>query len=150
MKILSIALIMAAALFFVAAQVSADSEFNSLITSMDVQADVNMADFQGRLGAYFGAPALQVETIIRSVGRPGDAYMCFRVAEIAKKPVDIVLKEYKANKGRGWGVIAKNLGIKPGSREFHELKKNKLSSDTIGHGKGKGKDKGKGKGRDKD
>ncbi|RJQ41213.1 MAG: hypothetical protein C4550_02250 [Nitrospiraceae bacterium] len=148
MKILCIALIMAVALFSAAAQASADSEFSSLITSMDVQADANMADFQGRLSVYFGAPALQVETIIRSVDRPGDAYMCFRIAEITKKPVDVVLKEYKANKRKGWGVIAKNLGIKPGSKEFHELKKNKLPSDAAGHGKGKGK--GKGRGKDKD
>ncbi|MDP2276603.1 MAG: hypothetical protein Q8K51_00105 [Nitrospirota bacterium] len=152
MKILSIALIMAAALLFAAAQVSADSEFDSFITSMDVQAEANMADFQVRLGAYFGASTSQVETITMSVDRPGDAYMCFRVAEIAKKPVDIVLKEYRANKGKGWGVIAKNLGIKPGSREFHKLKKSKFSSDAPGKdkGKGKGKDKGKGKGKGKD
>jgi hypothetical protein len=152
MKILSIALIMTVGLFSVAAQASADSEFNSFITSMDVQAETNMADFQVRLGSYFGASASQVETIIRSVDRPGDAYMCFRVAEIAKKPVEIVLKEYRANKGKGWGVIAKNLGIKPGSREFHELKKSKFSSDAPGpgKGKGKGKDKSKGKGKDKD
>ena len=76
--------------------------------------------------------------------------MCFRVAEITKKPVDVVLKEYKANKRRGWGVIAKNLGIKPGSKEFHELKKSKLSSRYHRSGKGKGKDKGKGKGKGKD
>lgn len=146
MKILSIVLIVAVAFLFVAAQVSADSEFDSFITSMDVQAEANMADFQVRLGAYFGASTSQVETIIRSVDRPGDAYMCFRVAGIAKKPVDFVLKEYKANKGRGWGVIAKNLGIKPGSTEFHELKKSKFSSDAPVKGKGKSK----GKGKDKD
>ena len=150
MKILSIVLIVAVAFLFVAAQVSADSEFGSLITSMDVQAEANMADFQVRLGGYFGASTSQVETIIRSVDRPGDAYMCFRVAEITKKPVDIVLREYKANKGKGWGVIAKNLGIKPGSKEFHELKKNKFSSAASGVGEGKGKDKGKSKGKGKD
>ena len=77
MKILSIALIMAVALLSVAAQVSADSEFGSLITSMDVQAEANMADFQVRLGAYFGASTSQVETIIRSVDRPGDATCVF-------------------------------------------------------------------------
>ena len=64
--------------------------------------------------------------------------------------MDIVLKEYKANKGRGWGVIAKKLGIKPGSKEFHELKKDKFSSDASGVGEGKGKDKGKSKGKGKD
>jgi len=34
-----------------------------------------------------------------------------------------VVKEYDVNKDKGWGVMAKNLGIKPGSDAFHSLKK---------------------------
>jgi hypothetical protein len=64
------------------------------------------------------------------------------VGEVARQPQEVVLREYQANKGKGWGVIAKNLGIKPGSREFHELKK---GVDGGGPGKGHGKGKGKGK-----
>ena len=59
---------------------------------------------------------------------------------------DEVLREYKENNGTGWGVIAKNLGIKPGSREFHELKDD--DSGMIALAKGK---KGKGnKSKNKD
>jgi hypothetical protein len=56
-----------------------------------------------------------------------------------------------ANKGKGWGVIAKNLGIKPGSAEFHALKRGDLSfTGEPGAGEGqKGQGKGKGKGRGK-
>ncbi|MBZ0158490.1 MAG: hypothetical protein K8I29_20015 [Alphaproteobacteria bacterium] len=91
------------------------------------------------------------------VDRPADAYLCLRLAELADRPVELVIREYKANKGRGWGVIAKRLGIKPGSREFHALKENTLDRGLDDHGKGKskkkdddgGKGKGKGKGYDK-
>jgi hypothetical protein len=54
-----------------------------------------------------------------------------------------VVREYKAHKGQGWGVIAKNLGIKPGSKEFHALKKGGLNAGGDDPGKGKGKGKGK-------
>jgi hypothetical protein len=53
-----------------------------------------------------------------------------------------VLREYKSSKGKGWGVIAKSLGIKPGSKEFHELKR---SQDLYNGQNSKGKGKGKGK-----
>ena len=64
---------------------------------------------------------------------------------------DEVLREYKENKGKGWGVIAKNLGIKPGSREFHELKDDDSGMIALAKGKkgegnkSKNKDKNKGK-----
>ena len=51
------------------------------------------------------------------------------------------LKELESRKEQD---IAKNLGIKPGSREFHELKR---GFDDGGSGKGGKKGKSKGKGR---
>ncbi len=65
--------------------------------------------------------------------------MCFRVGQIASQPVEVVTKEYETNKGKGWGVIAKNLGIKPGSKEFHALKKDDFDGHDSDSGKGKGK-----------
>ena len=49
------------------------------------------------------------------------------------------------------GVIAKNLGLKPGSPEFHALKNGDLALSGVPGGKsaGSGKDKGKGKGKGK-
>jgi hypothetical protein len=45
-------------------------------------------------------------------------------------------------KAEGWGVIAKNPGIKPGSREFHELKKD-LTATIPEMVKARGRAKGK-------
>jgi hypothetical protein len=69
--------------------------------------------------------------------------MCFRVGQVASQPVEVVTKEYQTNKGKGWEAIAKNLGIKPGSKEFHALKKGDFNGDDSDYGKGKGKGKGK-------
>lgn len=49
--------------------------------------------------------------------------MIARTANVTNRPIDTVENYYMANRGQGWGVIAKRLGIKPGSKEFHALKK---------------------------
>lgn len=138
------------------------SDLDSFIKKLNAQAEADLPGFKANLSAQFGVPVPQVDVLIKSVGRPGDAYMCLRVGQIAKQPTEVVVKEYRAHKGKGWGVIAKNLGIKPGSKEFHELKRGDLgpgpkSDDGKGKEKEKGKDKnsgsdfggGKGKGHKK-
>jgi len=51
-----------------------------------------------------------------------------------------VLKQYKTSKGKGWGVVAQSLGIKPGSAEFQALKKGQdLYPNSPGKAKGQKK-----------
>jgi hypothetical protein len=57
---------------------------------------------------------------------------------VAYQPVDDVLGSTKLTR-EGLGVISKNLGIKPGSKEFHDLKSGNLDGDDLGKGKGKNK-----------
>lgn len=119
-------------------------DLDVFISNLNVQAQADLPGFKARLSATFGVPAPRVEAIISGVQTPADAYMVLKVGQVAAKPEEVVLKEYRANKGKGWGVIAKNLGIKPGSPEFHELKRGFDGGDS-GQGKGKGSGKGKGK-----
>lgn len=121
-----------------------DRELNNFVNNLNVQAEADLGAFRVKLSSHFGVPMSQVNVLLKTVDRPADAYMCLRVAQLSNQPTEVVVKEYKANKGRGWGVIAKNLGIKPGSKEFHELKSGDLSSGPGG-GRGKGGGKGKGK-----
>ena len=72
--------------------------------------------------------------------------------KILKKPADDVVKVYRSNKQKGWGAIAKELGIKPGSPEFHALKgsADKHASKSKEKGKeGKGKEDGGSKSKGK-
>jgi len=121
----------------------ASSDLDVFISNLNVQAQANLGAFKVRLSTQFGVPAARVDAVMASVRTPGDAYMCFRVGQVASQPVEVVTKEYQGNKGKGWGAIAKNLGIKPGSKEFHALKKGNIDGDDSDSGKGKGKGKGK-------
>jgi hypothetical protein len=65
---------------------------------------------------------------------PGDIYFACAIAYQLGRPCLEIINIYERDHGQGWGVIAKRLGIKPGSPAFHALK---------GHvGKGHGKMKG--------
>src|SRR5512139_2974221 len=128
---------------FLSSPVFAASDLDGFIKRLNVEAQADLGAFKVRLSAQFGVPVVKVEAVMASVGTPGDAYMCFRVGQVASKPVEVVTKEYQRNKEKGWGVIAKNLGIKPGSKEFQELKKGNFNGNDSGSGQGKGKGKGK-------
>lgn len=128
-----------------------DKNLDLSLKNLNIEAQSDTKNFISRLSVSYGVPGLKIESLLVKVKMPpADVYMTLRVAKIANKPIDVVVDEYNANKGKGWGVIAKNLGIKPGSKEFHELKKDDSGLLDKGKGKGPKKDKKKGKGRDKD
>ena len=103
-----------------------------------VQADP--AGFRATLAARFHIGDAQITAVLGNVASPADAYIVLRLGEISRHPTDYVLREYRTSHGRGWGVIAKSLGIKPGSAEFQALKKGQdLYKGNSGKAKGKKK-----------
>ncbi|HOK07261.1 MAG TPA: hypothetical protein PK836_07855 [Syntrophales bacterium] len=111
----------------------------------NLKAEADPSGFRARLAARFDFDDVRINAVIQSVDEPADAYMVLRLGEMAKRPPEYVLKQYKSRKAQGWGAVAKSLGIKPGSPEFHALKR---GDDLYGGGQGRGKGKGKGKQRD--
>ncbi len=111
----------------------------------NVRAEADPAGFRTRLAGRFNIDDGQISAVLGVVARAADAYMIFRLGEMCSRPPVYVLERYKSGHGKGWGVLAKSLGIKPGSKEFHALKRGDDLYDVGG--KGKGKNKGKGKGR---
>ena len=98
-----------------------------------------------KLSDTFGISKPWIENLVKRENiPPADVYMIARTASVTKQPIVTVEKNYRANRGQGWGVIAKRLGIKPGSKEFHALKKDDtgLLSKEKSHGQKK-KDKDK-------
>ena len=49
--------------------------------------------------------------------------MAFKLSEMSQRPVSDVLEIYGKGNSKGWGALAKSLGIKPDSKEFHQLKR---------------------------
>ena len=122
-KILAAALLTAAVL----APSAARADLESFLRSVDARAKSDTRDFNARLSAQFGIPVPQVEVIVKNVPRPSDAFMVLHVSQTTRQDPDRVLRTYQANKGKGWGVIAQRMGIKPGSAEFHALKRGDLA-----------------------
>ena len=127
---------------------------DEFLNSVNIQARADMNGFSARLSAQFGVPEVQVRTVIGTVKDPADAFMCLQLGQWTQQPSEQVVRVYNANQGKGWGVIAKSLGIKPGSAEFHALKRGDLTfsgqpGGGQGAGLGKGKGRGKGKGHNK-
>ncbi|PKN27421.1 MAG: hypothetical protein CVU64_15990 [Deltaproteobacteria bacterium HGW-Deltaproteobacteria-21] len=108
-------------------------------------AEADPLDFRARLAARFKIGEVEIDAVLSKVGKAADAYMVLRLGEMSARPTEYVIDEY--NSAKGWGALAKSLGIKPGSKEFHALKR---GDDIYGNGgKGKGSKKGEGKGKSK-
>lgn len=76
-----------------------------------------------------GAPrSLVVELLDTRGWSPGDIYMACSIASVLGIGCARVVERYDANPGRGWGRIAQDMGIKPGSPEFHALKRGTVST----------------------
>lgn len=115
------------------------------LNNLNIQAEADSSGYQIRLATRFRIGDVEVKAVIGNVDRPSDAYMIFSLSELSHRPVDEVIKVYQANRKKGWGVIAQSLGIKPGSREFHALKKGHDLDAGIGSVRGQSSVKGKGK-----
>jgi len=123
---------------FAAGAAAAAADF-AWVDGFNVQAQSDPSGFHARMAARFHVGDAQISAVLSNVRSPADAYIVFRLGEMSGYPTDRVLREYQGGSGKGWGVIAKNLGIKPGSKEFHALKR----SQDLYNGQGKGKGKGK-------
>ena len=72
---------------------------------------------------YHDAPRdLVRDLLVNQRWAPGDIYYACSIASITGRPCRDVVNEWERDNGQGWGVIAKRMGIKPGSAEFHRLK----------------------------
>jgi len=124
---------------------SAYADLESFLSDLNRQAKADLNKFSIKLSAQFGVPIPQVKIVMDKVETAADAFMCFQLGRMTNKQPEIVVQTYTNNKGKGWGVIAKELGIKPGSDEFHALKRGdfKFSGrEPDGSARGKGKVKG--------
>ncbi len=130
--------------------VSVEASDFAWIRDFNLRAEADLVGFRARLAARFKIGEAQVQAVLSRVEGPADAYMVLRLGEMAGKSIDLVLEQYRVQKGKGWGELAKSLGIKPGSKEFHALKRGSDLYEDKDKGKSKGSktpshDKSKGK-----
>ena len=133
MKIYKLVILVSMILLFGSSMVMA-GDFDWM-ENFNAQASLDPSGFRARLATRFQIGDAQIGVVLSNMRDPANAYMVFRLGEMCHQPFERVMEEYNKSRGKGWGVIAKNLGIKPGSSEFHALK--------GGHDLYSGPDKGK-------
>lgn len=132
LKALALALALSTAATAAAAQ---DFVFSWNPRSGDTWVDTRLGDinhygyryrepFIDEMTRYYGAPReLVSDLLLNRRWAPGDVYYACAIAQIIGRPCRYVVDEWDRDHGQGWGVVAQRLGIKPGSAEFHRLKR---------------------------
>jgi hypothetical protein len=80
--------------------------------------------FVDELVDHYAAPRdLVTDLLVNRRWAPGDVYYACALARAAGRPCGEVVEHWERDNGQGWGAIAKRMGIRPGSPEFHQLKR---------------------------
>ena len=96
----------------------------------NIQAKADPPGFRARLATRFDLSDFQVIALRNIFASPADAYIMLRFGEmqgdlkkVSKEQGIEAVKKYRSNKDKGWDVLAKSLGVEPGSKEFLALKR---------------------------
>ncbi|WP_439182312.1 hypothetical protein [Carboxylicivirga taeanensis] len=117
------------------------------LNSINARANLDFGAFKTELSIGYNISEKKIEYMHGSLEMaPGEIYLALEISKISKRPIDDILCIYNDHGSKGWGYIAKQVGIKPGSEEFHQLKRHSKYK-SKGHSKGKGNGKGNGKGK---
>ncbi|UXI68383.1 hypothetical protein [Tahibacter amnicola] len=100
-----------------------DAWLDAHLGDINVYADGHLDGYIDQVCIQTGAPRYYIETlVIEERYPPADVWMIAQTAQVSGQPIETVRTHFDRNRGRGWGVIAKEMGIKPGSAQFHALK----------------------------
>jgi hypothetical protein len=127
---------------------------DTFLDNLSVEASADRYGATASIGSHFGVPMGDVELIAGTTGSLTDAFMILQLGRMSGLPRTRVMQAYQSGRGRGWGALAQDLGIKPGSAEFHALKRGEfdfvMPQSKKGGGKGPGHgNHGGGKGKKK-
>lgn len=100
-----------------------DSELDIDLARINTNAKGDFSAFKTDLTLSYNVSEKKIDYLQLSIKmEPAEIYLTLELSKISKKSIDDVVEIYNAHKEKGWGFIAKQLGIKPGSAEFHSLK----------------------------
>lgn len=99
-----------------------DVELDADLNAINTDAKTDLPAFKADLTATFGVSIKNVDYMLSINMEPAEIYFALEISVAVNKPIEAVIDTYEANRDKGWGYIAQQLGIKPGSEEFHALK----------------------------
>lgn len=141
--------ILLACLLWSSSAIAGGGGLDEFLHNLNVQAQASPEGFSATLSSQFRVSGAEVEVVLGAVHDPADAFMVFQLGQMSRQPTDAVMSVYQDYAGKGWGAIAQELGIKPGSAEFHALKRGDLrfGASPASHGGTEGPGRGHGKGK---
>lgn len=138
------------AILFIGIQVSqaqlsfktGDASLEAELNLLNDEAKKDLSSFKDKIVADFGGTKQAVQDLLDKALEPAEIILSGRIADVTGKSMNEVVNSYEKNKDKGWGQVAKDMGIKPGSPEFHALKGKSNKGKGNGNGNS-GNSKGK-------
>ena len=118
-----------------------NAELDADLDKINANAKLDFGAFKTNMELSYNISDNKIDYLSISVKmEPAEIYLTLELSKLSGNSIDQVVEIYEVNKNKGWGFIAKEFGIKPGSPEFHRLKENTKNKGAKGKNK---KDKGK-------
>ena len=121
------------------------AEMDNDLNKINADARLDFGTFKTKLALSYNISDTKIDYLSASVKmEPAEVYLALELSNVSGRSVDQVVDIYEIYQDKGWGFIAKELGIKPGSPEFHKLKESTKNKGAKGkHLKNKNKSKKK-------
>lgn len=98
-------------------------QLDGYLRNMAIVASIDFGTFRTRISTVYNLSSGRLERLYAEVGRsPADLFMLLEVARLTRRSPEQIFPIYWHYQRHGWGVIARQAGIKPGSAAFHALK----------------------------
>lgn len=118
-------------------------QLDSDLNEINAYAVSDMGSFKAEMNLSYNLTEKKFDYMHGSLQmEPGEIYLAVEISKIGKISLDNVISIYQTDKSKGWGYIAKQAGIKPGSAEFQQLKNSANSKKEKGPGKKQSQAKG--------
>lgn len=121
-----------------------DATLEAELNLINDEAKNDLGAFKTKLSVEYGLAETKVNSLLDFM-EPAEVLLSGRLKELLGIEIDVVVDSYNKNRDKGWGAIAKDLGIKPGSPEFHALKGKSKNPNSMNKGNGRSNGKGKSK-----
>jgi hypothetical protein len=120
-KLLTVVLVMSV-LLSVAVTAQGAISLDSVLIQINSSGRNDFSYFRTQVSLTYNIPVSRVDYYYSKYRMaPADIYMTMELAAICRVQPIRVIEVYRVHRGRGWGVIARQFGIKPGSREYKRL-----------------------------
>ena len=119
MAVLAFAIVSAQGAF---AQVDGDEDFEDEIEMINDTAEEDPSSLLSKLSIEFNVDLVLLQDLSAQGYAPGEIWLALEVSSSSKISLQDALVLTDGSEGHGWGVLAKTLGVAPGSDAFHALK----------------------------